>query len=132
MRLVYLLLGLLFAGLGFLGTVLPVLPATPFFLVAVYLFSRSHPGLERWLLSLPRIGALLQNYREGRGIPLNTKRLATGMALVAALLSTLSLPHLWVRILVLLLIAYGIHFIWWRTPTLAPQEHQKHQKLPKG
>ncbi|GAA5335405.1 MULTISPECIES: YbaN family protein [Thermus] len=127
MRLVYLLLGLLFTGLGFLGTVLPVLPATPLFLVAVYLFSRSHPGLERWLLSLPRIGPLLQNYREGRGIPLRTKRLASGLALAAALFGTLSLPHPWVRILVLLLIAYGIYFLWWRIPTLAPQEDPKHQ-----
>jgi len=127
MRLVYLILGLLFAGFGFLGTVLPVLPATPFFLVAVYLFSRSHPGLERWLLSLPRIGTLLQSYREGRGIPLNTKRLATGMALVAALFSTLSLPPPWIRALVFLLVAYGVHFLWWRVPTLAPQEGPKHQ-----
>lgn len=110
-------LGFLFVGLGFLGAFLPLLPATPFFLVAAYLFSRSHPRLEAWLLSLPQVGPLVRNYRAGRGIPRKAKLLATGMALGAATLSAYGLPHPAGRALVLLLVGYGLYFLWRRVRT---------------
>ncbi len=135
MKLAFLGLGLLFTGLGFLGALLPILPSTPFFLIAAYLFSRSHPRLEAWLLSLPQVGPLVQNYREGRGIPKSTKILATVLALGAAGISLYGLPPIAGRVVVVLLIAYGIYFIWKRVPTLSPvgnQERPKDQDLPKG
>ncbi|GAB5602696.1 YbaN family protein [Thermus sp. FJN-A] len=132
MKVFFLSLGFVFTGLGFLGALLPVLPATPFFLVAAYFFSKSHPRLEAWLLSLPQVGPLVRNYRAGRGIPRRTKLLATGMALAAAAFSAYRLPHPLGQAAVLLLIAYGLYFIWKRVPTSAPQEGPEHQELPKG
>ncbi|WP_243028211.1 YbaN family protein [Thermus albus] len=129
MRLAFLVMGLLFTGLGFLGALLPILPSTPFFLVAAYLFSRSHPRLEAWLLSLPQVGPLVKNYREGRGIPKKTKIWATALALGAAGISVYGLPHILGQVAVLLLIAYGVYFIWRRVPTLMPVVHQEG---PKG
>ncbi len=117
MKLVFAVLGLVFAGLGFLGVFLPVLPATPFFLVAAYLFSRSHPRLEAWLLSLPQVGPLIRDYRAGRGVPLGTKILATHLALAAALFSTYHLSYPLAQGLVGLLVAYGIYFLWKQVPT---------------
>ncbi|BCP67323.1 hypothetical protein TthHB5018_d26170 (plasmid) [Thermus thermophilus] len=131
-RLAFLGLGLLFTGLGFLGALLPILPSTPFFLIAAYLFSRSHPRLEAWLLSLPQVGPLVKNYREGRGIPRRTKVLATALALGAAGISIYGLPHIAGQVAVVLLIAYGLYFIWKRVPTLAPEEAPENQKFPKG
>lgn len=132
MRLTFLGLGLLFTGLGFLGALLPILPSTPFFLIAAYLFSRSHPRLEAWLLSLPQVGPLVKNYRKGRGIPKRTKILATVLALGAASISTYGLPHPAGQVAIVLLIAYGIYFIWRRVPTLAPEKAPKDQELPKS
>ncbi|MFN4073998.1 MAG: YbaN family protein [Thermus sp.] len=132
MRLAFVGLGLLFTGLGFLGAFLPILPSTPFFLIAAYLFSRSHPRLEAWLLSLPQVGPLVKNYREGRGISKKTKVLATALALGAAGISAYGLPHPAGQVAVLLLIAYGLYFIWLRVPTLAPEEGPKGQELPEG
>ncbi len=129
-RLAYMSLGLLFTGLGLLGTLLPILPSTPFFLIAAYLFSRSHPRLEAWLLSLPQVGPLVKNYREGRGIPRRTKVLATALALGAAGISIYGLPHILGQMALLLLIAYGIYFIWKQVPTLAPEKGPKNQDLP--
>jgi uncharacterized membrane protein YbaN (DUF454 family) len=73
MRGLALALGFFFTGLGFLGSLLPVLPSTPFFLLAAYFFSRSNPRLEAWLLSLPKVGPLIRDYREGRGMSRGTK-----------------------------------------------------------
>jgi len=76
MRSVYLVLGLLFIALGFIGAFLPVLPTTPFLILATACFARSSPRLENWLLSHPRFGSSLRAWRERGAIPQRAKRLA--------------------------------------------------------
>lgn len=109
--------GLLCTGLGFLGIVLPVLPATPFFLLAAYLFARSSPRLEQWLLNLPRIGPSIRAYRAGLGISRRTKWWATLIIALSILLSAWRLPVLTAKMLVILLGAIGIWYIHRRVPT---------------
>ncbi|AEN73161.1 protein of unknown function DUF454 [Rhodothermus marinus SG0.5JP17-172] len=117
MRLLRLGGGLLCTGLGFLGIVLPVLPATPFFLLAAYFFARSSPRLEQWLLDLPRIGPSIRAYRAGLGIPRRTKWWATAIIVVSILLSAWRLPVPAARVLVIVLGAIGIWYIHRRVPT---------------
>lgn len=76
MRHVYLVLGLAFVALGFIGVFLPVLPTTPFLILAAACFARSSPRLEHWLLSHPRFGPLLRAWREHRAIPRKAKLMA--------------------------------------------------------
>ena len=110
-------LGFFFTGLGFLGSLLPVLPSTPFFLLAAYFFSRSNPRLEAWLLGLPKVGSLIRDYREGWGMSRGTKAWATLFILLGAALSLLRLSHPWVQALLVGLVAYALYFIWKRVPT---------------
>ena len=63
MRGVYLALGIGFVALGFIGAFLPVLPTTPFLVLAAACFARSSPRLENWLLQHPQFGPLLRNWR---------------------------------------------------------------------
>lgn len=73
MRLLYLCLGWLMVGTGIVGAFLPVLPTTPFLLLALWCFSRSSPKLEAWLLSHPKFGPSLRNWKETGSIARRAK-----------------------------------------------------------
>ncbi|MBW7922309.1 MAG: YbaN family protein [Rubellimicrobium sp.] len=73
-RVAWLLLGHLALGLGVVGIFLPLLPTTPFLLLAALAFSRSSPRLARWLHDHPRLGPPIRDWRDhgviGRGAKL--------------------------------------------------------------
>jgi uncharacterized membrane protein YbaN (DUF454 family) len=83
-RAVYVFVGLVCVALGAMGTVLPVLPTTPFLIVALAMFAKSSARLERWLLEHPRFGPRLVAWRANRVIPLPVKLTAWG-SMVASL-----------------------------------------------
>jgi uncharacterized membrane protein YbaN (DUF454 family) len=72
-RFMYLALGWTFFGLGAVGAVLPVLPTTPFMLLALWAFSKGSARLEHWLLHHPYFGPRLRAWRTNRVIPWSVK-----------------------------------------------------------
>ena len=66
---VFLILGLLCVGLGLLGAILPVLPTTPFMILALGCFARSSERFHDWLYSHPLFGPPLQQWDQHRVIP---------------------------------------------------------------
>lgn len=89
-RLVYFALGWLFFGLGLLGAVLPVLPTTPFMLLAAWGFSRSSRRFERWLLQHPWFGPPIVRFRAHRVVPQRVKWVSYSTMLVTFALSVAS------------------------------------------
>lgn len=89
-RPVWLALGLLSLAAGLAGIVLPLLPTTPFLLLAAFCFARSSPRLERWLVEHPRFGPVIKAWREHRAIPRRAKLWAVA-AMAAALPLSLAL-----------------------------------------
>lgn len=66
-------LGGLCLALGAVGIFVPLLPTTPFLLLAAALWTRSSPRLHGWLLAHGRLGAYIRDFREKRAIPLHAK-----------------------------------------------------------
>lgn len=71
-------LGLFFAGLGLVGTVVPLLPTVVFLIVAAGCFARSAPRLEAWILNHPLFGHHVRAWRERGAIPPRGKAMAIG------------------------------------------------------
>jgi len=76
MRGLFLAAGLVCVALGFIGVFLPVLPTTPFLILAVACFARSSRRLENWMLDHPRFGPLLRDWRRRGAIPRRAKMMA--------------------------------------------------------
>lgn len=68
--------GLLCLVLAGIGVLLPILPTTPFVLLAGFLFSSSSPHLARRLEQSALFGPYIQHYRTHSGVPRRTKRIA--------------------------------------------------------
>jgi hypothetical protein len=110
-------LGLVFVGVGIAGVVLPVLPATPFFLLAAACFARASVRFYNWLLNHRVVGPTVREWQMHRSIPYRTKLWA-----IALMLGTLAISTLFFvegLVLQLLLAALGVLLaIWlWRVPS---------------
>ncbi len=70
------LVGLAAFAIGAVGVVLPLLPTTPFLLVAAFAFARSSERMNRWLREHRTFGPLLDNWHRDGSIDLKVKRIA--------------------------------------------------------
>ncbi len=100
--------GTLFVGLGIVGIFVPVLPTTPFLLLAAACYARSSPRFYHWLLYNRWFGNYIRNYRQRKGIPLKVKVLTITLLWVTIGASVIfAVQALLVRI-ILILIAIGV------------------------
>lgn len=108
LRILLVISGSLSVALGVVGMFLPVLPTTPFLLLAAICYARSSERFYRWLLGNRWCGEYIRNYREGRGIPLKQKVLAILLLwLTIGTTACFAVSRWWVR-LILLVIAAGV------------------------
>ena len=81
-RIALLIVGIIALGLGGLGVVLPLVPTTPFILVAAFAFAGSSEKLHQWLLDHELFGSLIANWRSHGAISRKTK-IVSILAMVA-------------------------------------------------
>lgn len=102
------LLGLLFLGVGAVGTVVPLLPTTPFVLLAAWCFAKSSPRLHAWLHRSELFGPVLRDWEQKRCLTARVRRLSLSMmALVGGSSIVLFVPPGWPQLAGLALIGAG-------------------------
>jgi uncharacterized membrane protein YbaN (DUF454 family) len=134
-RTLWLIAGTLSVLSGILGIFLPVLPTTPFMLLAAYCYSRSSPRCHHWLLNNRWFGAYVRNYREGRGMPIREKALTiAALWLTIGATAIYALSAWWSRILLLAIAcAVTIHLLRIRTSrTAAPPSHTESVRVSES
>lgn len=114
-RALYLVAGIACVVLGLIGVVLPLLPTTPFLLVAAFCFSRSSERLHQSLLNNRFFGKIITDWENDGVIPLKAKIIATSMMLLMV-----SYPlifknfHLGLKVVVVMTIIGAMSYIWSR------------------
>jgi uncharacterized protein len=117
----YIFLGIIFVLLAFIGILLPVLPTTPFLLLAAFFFARSSDRFLHWLLNNRWFGAYIRNYREGKGMTARNKAFTLSMLwLTIGATAIFGVDSTWLRLL-LLGIASGVTFHLARIHTFNPE-----------
>ena len=117
LRILLLIAGTVCVGLGIVGIFVPVLPTTPFLLLAAICYARSSQRFHGWLLNNKWFGSYIRNYLEKKGITLRAKIVTLSLlwitigVSVAFAVETLALEF----ILVIIAIGVSIHILSLRT-----------------
>ena len=104
MKYLLIFLGSLSLALGVIGIILPVLPTTPFLLLAAALYVRSSEKLYQWLINQKYLGTYIRNFREHKAIPLHAKIISISMIWITLIYCTITVSEeIWVKALFLIL-----------------------------
>ena len=120
MRPVYFSLGWFFVALGIIGAFLPVMPTTPFMLLALWAFANSSQRFHDWLYHHPLFGPPLQQWKQYRVIPKVAKVMS--IAMMSASLSYMiffTQSPVYINIIVSIGMLYAAWFIISK-PSVAP------------
>jgi len=116
---IYITLGILSIITAMIGIILPLLPTTPFLLLATYFFANSSEKFHSWLINHKLFGSYIRNYNEEKGmilkhkvISLLTLHAGIGYTIFFAMRSINPSKLMWIRVfLVSVLIMVTIHIL---------------------
>ena len=122
-RILLIILGSIFVAIGAIGILVPGLPTTPFMILAAACYIRSSNKLYNWLIKNKLFGKHIKNIREGKGIPIRVKIFAQVMMTTFIFLaiipfSPISVPNLFIKIIIFLAGLTSFWYVAFRVPTL--------------
>lgn len=106
------LMGWLAVILAFLGVILPVLPTTPFLLLAAWCFSRSSPRFHHWLLYRSWFGSYIRHWQTYKGLPKGAKPKAMIVILVTFTISIWVVGFWWLKLGLFALLCWLLVFMY--------------------
>ena len=111
------ILGSFFVGIGVIGIFIPLLPTTPFLLLAAYCFNRGSDRMRNWFKSNKLISSYVNNYHEKKGIPIRAKMNSIFILWITIGISIYFVSNIYLRIiLVLVIVGVTTHLL--RIPTI--------------
>ena len=138
MKYAWLVLGWLAVALGIVGIVLPLLPTTPFLLLAAFAFSRGSERWHHWLINHPNLGPPILQWQQEQAIARRVKYYASISLIAVFLISAILASPPWQKIplwalavqaIVLIMVAT---FLWTRAEPVAPKQSIKEKVKKQG
>lgn len=117
-KILYFMIGLLAMSLGALGVILPVLPTTPFLLLATVCFAKSSERFHHWFLQTSLYQKHLDSFVKERAMSLRTKITLLSFASTMLLLAMMLMNSLPLRIFLACLIAFKYYYFIFRIKTI--------------
>lgn len=125
-KIFYLIVGILSTALGAVGVVLPILPTTPFLLLAAFCFAQSSERLHRWFLSTKLYEKHLKDFVQTRAMTLKTKLSLMSMASAMMLLGFLMMESVPVgRIVIACVWVFHVYYFVFRIRTIPAPEKSR-------
>ena len=112
-RVLLVCLGALFVVIGVVGIFLPILPTTPFMLLAAWCFARSSTRFYNWIMNNKVFGPIIREWRQYRSIPKRAK--ITAMILMPTTFGIsifFFVPIFWVQIMLAAFCIFMLAFLW--------------------
>lgn len=120
----FLLLGWVSLGLGVIGILLPLLPTTPFVILAAYFFNRGSDKIHLWLLNTKYFGLMIKDWEQSKVIRLKAKIFATATIIPLFAYSLIFVKvFIWIKVIVAL-IGLGVLIFIWSRPSKKLSKHR--------
>ena len=118
----FVILGLIFLGLGAVGAAIPILPTTPFLLLAAACFAKGSDRFNNWFRNTSLYKKHLESFVKERAMTLKTKITLCGFATAMLMLAFFSMENIYGRITILCLIAIKYYYFVFRIKTIRPEK----------
>lgn len=118
MKFIYFILGLLFMGVGCVGIILPILPTTPFLLVALFLFAKSSKRAEAWFMSTKVYQKHIDSFVKERAMTLKSKISLLAFASTMLMIAFFMMDNLYGRITIIVLMFIKYYYFIFRIKTI--------------
>ncbi|WP_134904678.1 DUF454 family protein [Paenibacillus polymyxa] len=118
MKPIYITLGFLFLALGVIGVVLPLLPTTPFLLLATFFFMRGSERIHQWFSNTALYQKHLESFVQTRSLKLSTKITTLGLASAMLITGFIFTPNVWGKALIVLVILFKYYYFIFRIGTV--------------
>jgi uncharacterized membrane protein YbaN (DUF454 family) len=107
-KMLLLVSGTVFVGIGFIGIIIPVLPTTPFLLLAALCYIRGSEKMYFWLISNKIFGSFIKNYYEGKGITVLAKIATIILLWVSIIISVIFMIHVVIIQIIVICVAAAV------------------------
>ena len=118
MRYIYLLIGMISLGLGCIGIVLPILPTTPFLLLAGFCFARSSQRMHRWFVSSKLYQKHLESFVKRRAMTVKTNVYILSFASLMLAFPLFLTENLFLKIFILSLYCFKYYYFLFKIETI--------------
>lgn len=118
MRYIYLMIGMISFGLGFIGIILPILPTTPFLLLAGFCFARSSKRVHNWFVSTKAYQRHLEPFVQKRAMTLKTKICILSLASFMLAFPLFLTDLWWLRVFIIGLYIFKYYYFLFKIKTI--------------